>query len=179
MDLKRPSYQRTVRWTMPGPDGAISKISLADVILQRWKVGRRVLFYWTSGCVSKTERCFQKKNRSVWPSSSLKLSIWTIARRSRLLGWSDFGSKVYKIWLPTNDSFYKVTYSFWLCVRTRCFSICAPSFVAIVWCKWALWVIAFWARNTPQTVSLHSKGTYFSKVCLVIVTPNISAILIM
>ena len=29
----------------------------------------------------------------------------------------------------------------WLCARTRCLSICAPSFVPVVWCKWALRVI--------------------------------------
>ena len=54
-----------------GPDGAILKISLAVVILQRRKVVRCVQFYWTRGCFSKTERCFQKK-RSVRPSSRLK-----------------------------------------------------------------------------------------------------------
>ena len=35
---------------------------------------------------------------------------------------------------------------FWLCARTRCLSICAPSFVAVVWCKWALRVIVHFER---------------------------------
>ena len=40
---------------------------------------------------------------------------------------------VYKIWLPTTYSFYKVTYSFWLYVAWCGFLlICAPSFVAVV-----------------------------------------------
>ena len=52
------------------------------------------------------------------------------------------------------DSSYKVTYFFWLCVHTRCLSICAPSFVAVIWCNWALRVIAFGAWNTPQTVEI-------------------------
>ena len=60
-----------------------------------------------------------------------KLLIWTIARRSRLLSLSDFGSKVYKVWPPLRDRSYMLTCSFWLCVRTRCLSICAPSFVAL------------------------------------------------
>ena len=46
-----------------GPDGAILKILLAVVILQRRKVVRCLQFYWTEGCFSKTERCFQKTLR--------------------------------------------------------------------------------------------------------------------
>ena len=132
-----------------GPDGAILKISLAVVILQRRKVMRCVQFYWTRGCFSKTEPCFQKKH-SIWPSSGLKTvdldycSSLSVARLVRF--W-------FKSLPPTTDSSYKVIYSFWLCVRTRCLSIYAPSFAAVVWCKWPLRVIAFWARNTPQTVS--------------------------
>ena len=57
------------------------------------------------------------------------------------------------------DSSYKVTYFFWLCVCTRCFSIWATPFVAVVWCKWAPRVIAFRAWNTPQIVSRNLKDS--------------------
>ena len=132
-----------------GPDGDIFWISFAVVILRRQKVVRRVQFYWIMGYFSKIERRLQK-NAPSGPRVHWKLSIWTIARRSWLLSWSDFGSKVYKVWPPTRDSSYKVTYSFWLCVCTRYLSICSPSFVALVWCNWELWVTAFGARNTPS-----------------------------
>ena len=59
-------------------------------------------------CFSKAKRCFHKKR--------------SFARHS-LLGWSDFGSKVYKVWQSTTDSSYKATYLFWLCVRMRCHSV--------------------------------------------------------
>ena len=65
MDLKRPSYQRTVRWTM---QGLTEPISLAVVILQRRKVVRCVQFYWTRGLFLKNRTTLPKK-RSV---SSLK-----------------------------------------------------------------------------------------------------------
>ena len=47
MDLKRPSYQCAVRWTMQG-----------------------------------LTESFSEKKSTVWPSSTLKLSIWTIAHHS-------------------------------------------------------------------------------------------------
>ena len=53
----------------------------------------------------------------------------------------------------THPMHYIGSQIFWPCVRTRCLSICAPSFVAVVRCKWALRVITFWSRNTPQTIS--------------------------
>ena len=80
----------------------------------------------------------QKKNSLSVPH--YKLSIGSIVRRSQLLGCLDFGSKVYKVWPPTRDSSYKVTYSFCLCVHTRCLSLCSI-------------FITFWARNTSKTVS--------------------------
>ena len=133
-----------------GPDRAILKISLAVVILQRRKVVRCIQFYWTSGCFSRTKWRFQK-NRSVWPLSRLKtvdldycLSL-SVARLVR------FWFKSLQSLSAHNRQF--LTNFFWLCSRTRCFSICAPSFVAVVWCKWALQVIAFWAQNMPQIVS--------------------------
>ena len=52
----------------------------------------------------------------------------------------------FKRFMPTRDSPR-------LCVHMRCLSICAPLFVALVWCNWALRVIAFGAGNKPQTVS--------------------------
>ena len=42
----------------------------------------------------------------------------------------------------THPMHYIGSQIFWLCARTRCLSICATSFVAVVWCKWALRVIA-------------------------------------
>jgi len=42
-----------------GPDGAILKVSLSVVILQRRKV-MKCQFYWTKSYFSKTERCLQK-----------------------------------------------------------------------------------------------------------------------
>ena len=94
------------------------------------------------------------KNRSVRPSSRLKtvdldycLSL-SVARLVRF--WF---KSLQKVWPPTTDSSYKVTYFFWLCVRMRCLSICAPSFVALVWCKWAVRVIAFWAaEHAPNCI---------------------------
>ena len=72
-----------------GPDGAILKISLAVVILQRRKVVRCVQFYWTRGYFSKTDRCLQKKRSSVRPSTRLKTvdldcrSLLSVARLVR------------------------------------------------------------------------------------------------
>ena len=136
-----------------GPDGAILKILLAVVILQRRKVVRCLQFYWTEGCFRTT----LPKKRSVRPSSRLN-TVDLDYRSSLSVAW------LVRLWFKSlqsltahNRQFYKVTYFFWLCVRTRCLSICAPSFVAVVWCKWALRVIAFWARNTPQTVSRNLK----------------------
>ena len=93
------------------------------------------------------------KKCPVRPSSRLK-SVHLDYRSSLLV------SQLLRFWFKSlqsltahESSSYKVTYSFWLCVHTRCLSICAPSFVAVVWCKWALQVIAFWVQNTPQTVS--------------------------
>ena len=68
------------------------------------------------------------------------------------------------------DSSYKVTYFFWLCVCTRCFSIWATPFVAVVWCKWAPRVIAFRARNMPQIVSRNLKDTRTFTSVLPVVT---------
>ena len=142
MDLK--SYQRIVRWTMQGLTEPFLKISLAvteaksrevcTVLVDKWLF----LKNWTT----------LPKKRSVGPLSRWKLSIWTIA-----LSCSAGQILVNKVWLPTTDSSYKVTYFFWLCVRTRCLSICAPSFVAVVWCKWAPRVIVLWVWKTPPTVS--------------------------
>ena len=53
---------------------------------------------------------------------------------------------------------YKVTSSFWLCVRTIWVSICAPgSFVHVVYCNLPLRVIALLERGTPPTVSRNLK----------------------
>ena len=51
-----------------------------------------------------------------------------------------------KVLTLTHPMHYIRSQIFWLCARTRCFSICVPSFVAVVWCKWALWVIAHFER---------------------------------
>ena len=50
MDLKRPIYKRTIRWTMQGLTGPLFGISLAVAIkfYQRRKVMRCVQIYWTS-----------------------------------------------------------------------------------------------------------------------------------
>ena len=53
----------------------------------------------------------------------------------------------------THPMHYNGSQIFWLCACTRCLSICAPSFLAVVWCKWARRVIALGAWNMPQTVS--------------------------
>ena len=137
-----------------GPDGAILKISLAVVILQRWS--REV-------CTVLLERGLFLKNQitlpkkcSVRPSSRLKTvdlnyrSSLSVARLVRF--W-------FKIWPPTTDSSYKVTYFFWLCVRTRCLSICAPSFVAVVWCKWALRVSRFEHGTCPKLYPITLNNT--------------------
>ena len=136
-----------------GSDGAIFWISFAYVILQRWKVVRCVQFYWTRGYFSKTERCLQKMLcltleyiKSCW--SGLSLNALGCSAGQILV------QKFTKVWPPMRDSSYEVTYSFRLCVCTRCLSICAPSFVAQVWCKWALRVITCWAWNMPQTASI-------------------------
>ena len=145
-------------------------ISMAVVIYRGKKSWAMYSLYWTRCYFSKTERRLQKNSPS-GPQACYKLSIGSIVHRFRLLSWSDFGSKVYKVWAPTRDSSYKVAYSFWLCVCTRCLSICAPSFVAVVWCKWALRVIVFGARNTPQTVFCNCRNLrkyLFFPICIVL-----------
>ena len=118
-----------------------------------------VVIYWTRGISLKPNMLAKKQKQFIWPSSTLKLSIWSVACRSRLLGWSI--RFWFKISPPTTDSSYKVTYSFWLCVCTRCLSICAPSVVAVVWCNWVLRVITFGVRDTPKTVSRNLKHHWF------------------
>ena len=146
MDLKRPLLPTYCTMDKAGPDGAILWIWLAVVILRRWKVVRCVQFYWTS----KKTLCLALEY--------VKNFTGSIVHCFRLLSWSDFGSKDHKVWPPTRDSSYKVTYSFWLCVHTMWPSVCAPSFVVIVWCKWVLRVFAFRVRKTPQIVSRNLKA---------------------
>ena len=109
--------------------------------------------YWTMVYFSKTERHLQQNApsgpRVLWNCRS-RVSFFVF---SWLDAWSDFGSNVCKIRPFIKYRSYKVAYSFWLCIRIKCLSICAPSFVAIVRCDWALWDIAFGARTTPRFVS--------------------------
>ena len=133
-----------------GPDGAIS---LAVVILRRRKVMRCLQFYSTRRYFSKTERLLQEKalRRALEYVKNCPSGVSFVALSCS--AGQILAQKITKFDRQRETVFYKVTYFFWLCVRTRCFSTCVPSFVAVVWCKWALRVIAFWARNTPQIVS--------------------------
>ena len=103
---------------------------------------------------SKTVHTSWLKKRSIWPLSTLKTvhlgycSSLSVARLVR------FWFKNLQSLTDHKSSSYKVTYSFWLCVHTRCLTVCAPSFVAVIWCNWALWIIAFGVWNTPQTVEI-------------------------
>ena len=68
------------------------------------------------GCCSFTEVkscevCTVLLDKELFLKNRITLAIWTITCPSRLLGGSDFGLKVYKVWPPTTDSSYKVTYS--------------------------------------------------------------------
>ena len=121
MDPKRPIYQCTARWTMQGLTKPVFDI-VSCCTLQRQKVMRWVATVLLDKALFlKNWTALAKKKTFIWSSSTLKkLSIWTITCLSWLLSWSDFDSKAYKVWPPTKDSSYKVTYSFWLCVHTRC-----------------------------------------------------------
>ena len=61
MDPKRPSYQRTVRWTMQGLTEPFFEHVFTVVILQRRKVVKCVQFTGKWGYFSKTERRLQQK----------------------------------------------------------------------------------------------------------------------
>ena len=81
------------------------------------------------------------KNHSVWPSSTLK----TVHREYCL---SLSVAQLVRFWFKSLQS---------LTAHERQFSICAPSFVTVVWCKWALCVFVVRAENTPQIVSCNLK----------------------
>ena len=98
------------------------------------------------------------KKRSVWPSSGLKTvdldyrSSLSVARLVR------FWFKSLQT-LTAHDRQFLQGNLFLLAMCTH-----KVAFVAIVWSKWALLVITFWARNTPQTVS-RNLNTHLACVC--------------
>ena len=49
---------------------------------------------------------------------------------------------------------------FFLSIRMKCLSVCASSFVVVVRCDWALWVIAFGVQTTPNFVSRNLEGLF-------------------
>ena len=127
-----------------GPDRAILKISnftaaksheVCTVLLDK----RLFLKNWMT----------LPEKRTIWPLSRFKTINLDYHTSLSVVQLVRFWFKSYcpRQTVPTRKPFP----SGCVHVHTRCLSICAPSFVAIVWCKWALWVIAFWAWNTPQT----------------------------
>jgi len=100
------------------------------------------------------------KKRSIRPSSRLK-TVDLDCRSSLSV------ARLVRFWFRSLQSLtvhdrqflhYKVTSSFWLCVRTIWVSICAPgSFVHVVYCNLPLRVIALLEHGTPPTVSRNLK----------------------
>ena len=128
---EKPSYQRTVRWTMQGLTEPFSEYRLLLSFYRGEK--SRGVYSTERDLFLNNQTTLAKKTCSVRPSSMLKTvdldycSSLSVAQLVRF--W-------FKVWPATRDSLYMVTHFFWLCVRTRCLSICVPSFVAVVWCNW-------------------------------------------
>ena len=128
--------------------------------------------YRTTGYFSKTERRLQQ-NTSVWPSSTLKTvdlgyhSSLSVAWMVRFWFKSFQNSTVHKTSLVQGSLFL-------LAVYTHEVPLCAPSFVAVVRCDWALRDIARLERGPrpelyPVTlrmlVNVPKVGFVFCKAC--------------
>ena len=82
-----------------------------------------VHFHWKRSYYSKTERRLQQNALS---GPRVYITDWNIVRCSGLLGWSDFGSNVYKVWprmQPINVRCEE---------RVECLSFHVPP---VVWCR--------------------------------------------
>ena len=89
----------------------------------------------------------------LWPVSKL-LYAWRRSRPNRNIAWK-FGQYNSGVLFQNSQKWsfhnlYTLHHSLWpeiLAVKGFGFT------KYVVWCKWALQVIAFWVQNTPQTVS--------------------------
>ena len=87
---------------------------------------------WTRGYCSKTKRRLQQMLCLALEYVEKK-SIWSIIRRSRLLGRSNFGSKVYTVWLRMHNRSYK--FSLWrMCLGSpfSCSIFCSCSQCCVI-----------------------------------------------
>ena len=83
-------------------------------------------------CVQLTgKRAISQKLNDVW-NKTLRLVLEYVENcRSRVPSSLSVASKIRP---SIKHHSYKVAHSFWLCIRTKCLSVCAPSFVAVVRC---------------------------------------------
>ena len=132
MDPKIPKLPTYCTMDNAEPDWANFWIAFAVVILQRPKVVRCVQFYWTRGYFSKKKDACNK---------TLCLALEYIENCWFRVLFVIFGCLDGQIWVQQNLAAHK---------RLLIQGICAPPFVAIVRCDWAMRLLGIWsADHTP------------------------------